>query len=218
MRLLILGATGRTGQLLVKEGLSQGYEINILVRNRNSLNFDLSAVSVFEGTPTDKEALFTAAQGCEAILSALNISRTSDFPWARLRTPENFLSDVMKNIIGVGNQQNIKRIIIITAWGVSETKKDIPFWFRWLINFSNIAYPYRDHERQEALLKQSDFEWTAVRPAGLTNSVKMNTVVVSVNNNPKPGLIISRQNVAKFAINALKNELYIKECPVISER
>ena len=32
MKILILGATGRTGKLILEETLNQGYEVNCLVR------------------------------------------------------------------------------------------------------------------------------------------------------------------------------------------
>ncbi len=216
MKILILGATGRTGRHLVSETLKLGYEINVLVRHKSKLPACPPVVSVFEGTPIVKDDLAKAMLGCDAILSSLNISRTSDFPWAKLRTPKDFLSASMKNIILTAGELNIKRVIITTAWGVSETKKDIPFWFRWLVDHSNISYPYRDHEVQEELLKHSSLDWTAVRPAGLTNSTKIKDVVVSFNNSPKPGLAVSRQNVARFMVDCLKNNLYVKQSPVVS--
>ena len=153
MRILILGATGRTGKLLLEEAIKHGYDINVLVRDESKLNINSASIKVYLGTPTNIAQLTAAMQRCEAILSTLNISRTSDFPWAQLRTPKDFLSASMKNIIEVAGRLNIKRIVITTAWGVSETKKDLPFWFRWLIDHSNIGYTYRDHELQEDLLK-----------------------------------------------------------------
>jgi hypothetical protein len=154
---------------------------------------------------------------CDAVLSALNISRISDFPWSKLRTSKDFLSTSMRHIIDTANENDVKRIIITTAWGVAETRKDIPFWFRWMINNSNIRYPYYDHEQQEKLLKSSGLDWTIVRPAGLTDSTKAREVKVTLNNQPKPSLTISRRNVALFMLDALEKDLYNRQCPVISE-
>jgi len=215
MKILILGATGRTGNLLLKEAINGGYVINVLLRDKSKLQITSPLLTVYEGTPLDKEALLPAMQGCDAILSTLNISRTSDFPWAPLRSPENLLSASIKNVIELASQLNIKRIIITTAWGVNETKKDLPGWFRWLIDHSSISYPYRDHERQEDLLKQSTLNWTFVRPVGLTNSLKNKPVQVSINNSPRPGLTISRLNVARFMIKVLEDGLYINEAPAV---
>ncbi|HEY2581959.1 MAG TPA: NAD(P)-binding oxidoreductase [Mucilaginibacter sp.] len=218
MRILILGATGRTGRFLVEETLKRGFNINVLVRDKNKIDASSNLISVFEGIPTDKEALTNAMRGCDSVMSALNISRTSDFPWAKLRTPKSFLSDTMKNIIEATKKVSLERIIITTAWGVAETKKDVPAWFRWLIDHSNIGYPYRDHELQEELLKNSTLNWTIVRPVGLTNSLKEKCIIVTVDNSPKPTLTIGRQSVARFMINALQNNLYLKESPTISEK
>jgi len=157
-------------------------------------------------------------KGCDAILSALNISRTSDYPWADLRTSADFLSLSMKNILEAAAENHIKRIVITTAWGVAETRGDIPFWFRWLIDHSNIKYPYFDHERQEEMLKVSDLEWTVVRPVGLTDSHKSKEIKVTLDNQPKPSLAISRLNVARFMLDALEQNLYINQFPVVSEK
>ena len=218
MHILILGATGRTGRILLNEALKRGHRVSIVVGHKGSLKTDPSLVDVHEGTPLNKFTLAEAMSGCEAILSTLNISRVSDFPWARLRTSKDFLSSSMKKILELVTEKHISRIIITTAWGVAETKKDIPFWFRWFINNSNIRFPYMDHEKQEEMLKHSDTNWTIVRPVGLTDSEKDKEVQVTLNNVPKPSLKISRKNVALFMLDVLENNLYNRQCPVISEK
>jgi putative NADH-flavin reductase len=218
MRILILGATGRTGKLLLKEALNRGHAVTVLVNDSTMLPTDLKPQSIYEGSPLNKYTLAAAMRDCEAVLGTLNISRISDYPWAKLRTPKDFLSLSMKNMVELSTEKSISRIIITTAWGVAETWKDLPFWFRSLIKYSNIRYPYKDHERQEKLLKNSSLNWTIVRPVGLTDSEKDREVQVTLNNNPKPALTISRQNVACFMLDVLENNLYNKQCPTISER
>lgn len=217
MRILILGATGRTGRLLLTEALARGHQVNVLVSHKSRLTVSPDRVSAFEGTPLNRYTLAEAVRGCDAILSTLNISRTSDFPWAKLRTSVDFLSLSMKNIIEVAEEQQVSRIIITTAWGVAETRKDIPLWFSLLIKYSNIRYPYKDHELQENLLKQSGMDWTIVRPVGLTDLNKKRKVQVSFDNTPKPTLTISRLRTANFMLDALENKLYSRQSPVISE-
>ena len=141
-RILILGATGRTGKHLLNQALNRGLEVTALVRNADKLTAQ-DRLSVIEGLPTELEDLRFAAQGCSAILSALNISRRNDFPWAPLRTPTRFLSQVSKNLISVAKPGN-RRVVVCSAWGVAETRGDIPSWFRWLIEHSNIGPAYDD--------------------------------------------------------------------------
>jgi putative NADH-flavin reductase len=218
MHILILGATGRTGRLLVNEALKRGHTVNVLVGHKGSLGANVDLLNVYEGTPLNIFTLAESMAGCDAVLSTLNISRLSDNPWSKLRTSKDFLSASMRKILEASRKENVKRIIVTTAWGVSETKHDIPFWFRWLIDHSNIRYPYLDHELQEEMLKSSDANWTIVRPAGLTDSEKEKEVQVTLNNTPKPSLMISRRNVALFMLDVLEQNLYNRQCPVISEK
>jgi putative NADH-flavin reductase len=218
MHILILGATGRTGRLLLNEALKRGHRVNVLVAHKGSLKVNPELVNTYEGTPLNKFTLADSMVGCDAVLSTLNISRTSDFPWSRLRTSKAFLSSSIKMILEAMQKAHVNRIIVTTAWGVAETKKDIPFWFRWLIDHSNIRYPYQDHGRQEELLKKSGTNWTIVRPVGLTNTDKEKNVQVTLDNLPKPSLMISRKKVALFMLDELENNLYNRQCPVISEK
>ncbi len=214
--ILILGSTGRTGKWLLDEALKRGYSVNVLVRDKSKIPFHTHLL-IFEGNPFNKNDLTNAAEGCEVVLSALNISRNSDFPWAELRAPESFLSQTMQSFIEMGALGKLKKVIFTSAWGVNETKKDIPWWFRWLIDNSNIGVAYQDHERQENLLDNTLLNYTAVRPVGLTNSLATQKVRVTLKNNtPIPNLTISRLSTAKFMLDCLEQNLYNRQKPVIS--
>ena len=216
MKILLLGATGRTGKLILAEALNQGYTLNCLVREPKKIKDNHKLLTIYKGSPERISDLEHAMKECDAVISALNISRNSDFPWSRLRTPRTFLSDVMENVIYVAEKNNTNRIVICSAWGVAETKADLPFWFKMLIEKSNIGVAYEDHERQENILKSSSLRWTIVRPSGLINSNKEKKIIESYGNDPKPNMTISRKNVAKFMVNALANKNLIGRTAVIS--
>ena len=203
---------------MLNEALKRGHTVNVLVSHKSSVKVKSELVDIHEGTPLNKFTLAESMNGCEAILSTLNISRITDSPWANLRTSKDFLSASMEIILELARERHISRIIISTAWGVAETKKDIPFWFRLLINNSNLRFPYRDHARQEEMLKYSGINWTIVRPSILTDSESEKKIQVTLNNIPKPSLRISRKNVALFMLDVLEKNLYRRECPVISEK
>jgi putative NADH-flavin reductase len=215
-KLLILGSTGRTGKYLLEEALARGFDVNILVRNAKKITVTSEKLRIFEGTPYNKEDLAKALQGCTHVMSALNISRNSDFPWADLRTPKDFLEKTIQNLIDLSETNPLENVMVISAWGVAETKKDIPFWFRWMIDFTNVKYGYLGHEDQERLLKNSDLNWTIVRPVILTNNKIIKLVLVSLDNNPKPNYLISRVNVANFMVDIFEKSLYVKQTPTIS--
>lgn len=216
MKLLLLGATGRTGKWVLENALEKGYEVTCLARNSQRIP-PHKGVKIEEGNPANKEDLARAMEGCQYIISALNISRKSDFPWSSLRTPKNYLSQVMENVVSLAHLNQIQRIVVCSAWGVSETKQDIPFWFRWMIDYSNIGVAYRDHEIQEKILISSDMNWTIVRPTGLINSKKTGEVREIVGNKQKPRLIISRQSLADYMVNCLEKDDLIGKKVVVSK-
>jgi len=217
MKILILGATGRMGRLVLEEALNQGHKINCLVREPGKIKLSHANLKILQGTPAQIADLENAMKGCNNIISTLNISRKNDFPWSKLRTPPTFLSKVAKNILAASKNNRIDRLIVCSAWGVSETKKDIPFWFKWFIENSNIGVAYKDHKRQENIIKSSELNWTIVRPTGLTNFKRERNIVESFNNSPKPKLTISRINAAKYIVNAMSKNGLIRKTPVISE-
>ena len=218
MKILLLGASGRTGKYVVDEALQRGYELNCLVRDQTKIKSVHERLKVFEGSPEKLSDLEQAITNCNAIINVLNISRYSDFPWAKLRTSPKFLSDVMKNVIEVAECHRVKRVIACSAWGAAETRKDIPGWFRWLIGNSNIRHTYKDHERQEQLLMNSTLSWTIVRPAGLTNFRKYQQVIESYDNKPKPRMTVNRISLAKYLVDAISNERLVHKVSVISGR
>jgi len=216
VKLLLLGATGRTGKLVMKKALDKGYQVNCLSRKPERIQKS-NGLTIFEGNPNNESDLDMAISGCDKIISVLNISRKSDFPWASLRTPKTYLSDVMTKLVPIAKEHNIKRISICSAWGVAETKNDIPKWFKWFIKNSNIGVAYKDHERQEKILSNSNIDWTIIRPVGLTNSKREDPIKETFDNKPKPNILISRKSVAEYLLESLEKDALIKKRVVISK-
>lgn len=216
MKICLLGATGRTGKEVLSQALERGWEVQALVRGPHRVTETSSKLKLFAGQPNVRENLRSCLQGCDAVINTLNISRTSDFPWATLRTPQDFLSTVAALLTELMPEAAVKRIVFTSAWGVGDSSPDIPGWFRWVIYNSNIGYAYQDHKRQEDLFEASHLDWTAVRPVGLINSKTKKPKRISLQNDPQPKLLVSRAQVAQFLLDCVADGAYIKEKPVIS--
>ena len=137
-KILILGATGRTGKELLQQALDRGYQANVLVRDCKKITLEHERLRVFEGDTRIPKDLDFAIENCQAVISCLNISRNSDFPWSPLRTPEDFLSMTMKSLINVCQDHKLSRLIFTSAWGVGDSRPFIPSWFAWLIDNSKL--------------------------------------------------------------------------------
>ncbi|MDC8003069.1 SDR family oxidoreductase [Aureisphaera galaxeae] len=215
-KILLLGATGRTGKWVLKTALEKGYQVHCLARNSSRIP-PAEGLTVFEGNASHPDAMLKAVQGCQHVISTLNVSRKSDFPWSPLKTPKDYLSNVMSLLIPMAEKQGVNRMIVCSAWGVAETKKDIPGWFRWFIDNSNIGAAYRDHERQEVIIEPSNLQWTLVRPVGLTNSTKRQSIKETFGEESKPSMTVSRKSVAEFMVDSIDRKDLIGKKVVISK-
>lgn len=76
MNILITGATGYIGHQLVLKAVSEGYHVNILVRDPNSENVPKHpSVESFPGDVGDKLSIQRAMRGCEHVIHAAGITR-----------------------------------------------------------------------------------------------------------------------------------------------
>lgn len=216
MKLFLLGATGRTGGLILRQALQMGWQVHCLVRNKDKLLVHDPLMTVFEGNPNHLEELKPAMKGCHNVISVLNISRNSDFPWSPLCTPKTYLSDVMQNLIKACNVLGIKRVVLCSAWGVGETWHQVPFWFKATIKYSNIRFAYKDHERQEGLLEDTPLDWTIVRPVGLVNFKKQKAVTAKPPDKAPPGWLISRSDLALYFLETVTDPTNFKKKLTVS--
>lgn len=217
MRILVFGASGRTGKFVLSLAKERNIEINAVVRDPSSLSINWPGLSVFEGTSLDAEVVNKAIEGCDAVLSCLNLGRTSDNPFAKLTAPENLLSGSITNALAAMEAEQVKRIAIMSAWGVGEQIDEIPWLFKMLFYKTNTKYAYADHDRQEKLVQAANCDWSIARPVALTNKENLKSLIISKNNNPKPKMSISRKHVAKFLLDSIQDQTFIGEVATLSE-
>ena len=77
-RILLYGATGRTGGLVLTYALQQGYAVTALVRNPAKLTARSDHLTVIEGLPTSIEDVRNAMRGCDAVISTLSAQSEAD--------------------------------------------------------------------------------------------------------------------------------------------
>ena len=104
MKILILGATGRTGKLILTEALKQGYEINCLVREPKKIKEKNKRLNIYKGSPDRISELENAINGCDGIINALNISSISNIRGLASTVVELTLTPNSNDIVPLRNQ------------------------------------------------------------------------------------------------------------------
>jgi len=112
MNVLVTGANGLLGHHVVMELLKNKHSVQIIVRSRNHIFFDLQHVSVFEGDFTDDKTLVQAAAGCEAIIHIAAVTATN------LLTLDDYRKinvEGVSQVIKASEELDIRTIVYISS-------------------------------------------------------------------------------------------------------
>lgn len=218
MKILLLGATGRTGALVLEYALSQGHDVVALAREPAKISVTSPKLTVVRGTPEKPEDVATAMAGCEAVLVTLNNNRASDLPWAKPISPPHLIETSVRNTVAAMRERGVRRIVILSAAGVTDSFEHASWVIRFLISKTNVGIGSADHDGADRFIRTTNTDWTLVRSVGLSNSEKDKKLIVSYANSPKAAMMISRRQVAKFMLDSLADNSLYGKAPVISER
>ena len=206
MKVLIVGATGATGRVLMREALEQGYEVTALARNPSAVAPEDYRPRVLEGNALDASDVETAVAGQDAVLSALG---------TRSSRPTTLFSESTHNLICAMDKHGVRRLVCITGIGAGDSKGHVGFLYDRIILPFVVKNIYEDKNRQEEAIKQSDLDWVIVRPARLTDEPAKGEYGVYLGGS-YTAKTISRADVAAFMLAQLTDDTYVRKTPVIS--
>ena len=216
-RILILGATGRTGKHAIPFALAKGYQVVALVRNPAKINVKSDGITILTGLPTDIDDVRKAMKGCDAVLSFLApLPHGAAISIRKIDRPR-ILEKSISNALAVMKEYDIKRIMILSTVGAGDSWKYNPWYVKLLATLTNFKVIFEDHNAQERLVQASGTNWTIARPVGLNENEIMGTLAVTYDHTPKP-FQMSRELLAKFFIDNMYTETYIHKTPMLSER
>lgn len=95
--------------------------------------------------------------------------------------------------------RGIRRVVFISAAGVGESWKQIP-WYSKLLFGTMLKKILAEHAREEEIFAASSLDWTAVRAAVLTDKPATGRINVS---NTGPNKTIPRADLAVFLVAEL---------------
>ena len=209
MKLLIFGATGATGQQLVRRGLDQQFLVTAFVRAAGKLAVQHPNLRVVTGDITRPETMRAAMPGQAAALSALGVRHN--------RRHNTALPDGTRAILAAMEQHQVRRFICETSMGVGSSKDEGSWLFERIFAPLFLGHSMADKERQEALIWRSALAWTIVRPAGLTNGPRTGDYKVGLSlASTRIKNRISRADVADFMLRQLTTDAFVRKAVNIS--
>jgi putative NADH-flavin reductase len=168
MRILVFGASGGCGRLLVDLAGRRGHIVTAVVRpGSNGLPIGSAATRI--GDPLDKAFVQACLRGQDAVVSCVGLRRAGKSPHARLLSPPDLTERLMSTIAEGFAEDPPGRIVAISAAGVGDSFERLSRPVKWLVTSGNVAVAYRDLANMERRLATLGTEWLAVRPVTLTN-------------------------------------------------
>ena len=124
MKILVLGATGRTGRLFTRKALEEGHAVTAYVRNPDKARTLLGThpnLTITPGDLNDAEQLAAASTGQDVMVSLLGQKATvreflhSTFMQERLPL-------IMQTVTGAG----VKHCVLLSAYGANRVPAHAP--------------------------------------------------------------------------------------------
>ena len=209
MKILLLGATGRTGKHIIAEAARRGHKISAIVRNPEKLkeyNIDIT-----QGTPYDYDTVEKAIIGCDAVINTLNVSRKSDKPWAPLAAHKDLISKSASNVIKAMEKAGIKRFVVLSTIGAGSSWKTSPLILKFIVSISNLKHAFLDHGKQEEALEKSSLDYTICRAPMLSAEINKTGASATQEGEKPVSIVLSRNSAAEFFINIIENNEHIRE-------
>jgi len=208
MKILIFGASGPSGRLMVEQAVEQGHQVSAFVRNPARRPLQNEKLSLAKGDILDMASVQAAVAGNDAVLSALGVRKLGK---------NTILSDGTKNIIAAMQEQGVKRLVCMTSLGVGDSKNQPTWFFRTIIEPLFLHNIFVDKEAQERAVMASGLDWIIVRPASLTNGPHTG-VYKHWTGEPKQPITsrISRADTAEFMLRQLTDDTYLRKTPGLS--
>ena len=206
MNLLILGATGGTGQQLVKQALEQDHTVTALARTPEKLKVKHDRLTVIKGDVLDEDLLSKLVADKEAIVSALGVTRSLK--------AHGLITKAVGSVVKLMNIHNVRRLILISAFGVGESFAQANPIQKFIFRVP-LGSLYKDKTASEEILKKSDLDWTVIYPVLLTNGPHTGQYRVGEKMAMKGMPKISRADVADFALRELSQSRFVRKFPIV---
>lgn len=191
MKLVILGANGRTGKHVLQIALERGMQVTAVIRSADRLpNKAHDRLNIMVGDPCDPAFLKEAFEGQDAIISALGGRRPS-----KAATSVYFRS--ADAIVKAAAETGLNRVLVTSTALLFDDQKLLGKILQALV--PNIV---RSTARMEQILRTSGLSWTSAR-CGFLNDKNEARYEIQKNNQPKNGTTISRRALANFLLDAI---------------
>ncbi|KAI9231296.1 MAG: hypothetical protein BYD32DRAFT_431160 [Podila humilis] len=204
--LLILGANGRTGLELVKQGLERNYRVTAFVRDDKLLLGDSALrknqnLLIVRGSPTSQSDLDRCVEGQDVVVNVIG---------ARLMSGDSTISSHSQVVLNNAMKKHgVRRLIVVTSYGCLGLRNNL-INTRKLFSRMFMTGILKDKALQEDIVLRdaASLDWTIVRPITLKDGDLSKKFVISSCELPKTDKIkvLTRKDLAHYLLNIINRQ------------
>ncbi|HTF17604.1 MAG TPA: NAD(P)H-binding protein [Chryseolinea sp.] len=195
-RIVVIGANGGIGRHVVGQALKQNIQVAAVLRDPSRLTLVHQNLTVVRGDIMQPGTLDGVIQDNDIVVSAIGSNSLKETV---------LYSQGVRNIITSMQRTGLRRALFISASGL-----EVNPTHTWLIRFATrqilqriLRHMYADLERMEQVIKESNIDWTIVRPPRLVDEPETGIYRVSINKVLDNPMTISRADVSNYILGHL---------------
>jgi uncharacterized protein YbjT (DUF2867 family) len=207
MKVLVVGAAGKTGQAVVARAVQEGHEVTAFVHSDGS--FDIPGVDVRAGDAVDNESMEAAVLGQDAVIDTVG-GKTPD-------QPTTLETDVATAIVAAMQHHGVRRLVVTSVVGEGESIANTPPAIKELME-TFLRGSTQDKAGMEDVVSGSGLEWVITRPPVLTDEPATGDVRTFSPTNRDQAHSITRSDLAAFLVAQLTSDDHLRQAVTIANR
>jgi putative NADH-flavin reductase len=208
MRVLIVGASKGIGLETTRQALYAGHHVRALARSATAIAVSNPSLEKIQGDALKTVDVEAALVGVDVVIQTLGVGLGDLF------RPVHLFSDATRVLIAAMRSQSVKRLICVTGFGAGDSRASISCLQR--LPFQIVfGRAYGDKSLQERLIKESELDWTIVRPGVLTSGPRTGRYKILSDPSKWRNGIISRVDVADFLVRQIEDRTFVRQAPVL---
>lgn len=214
MRIVVFGATGRTGVEFIRQATAARHDVSAVARRpaNSRLNSHLNdqRIRVLTGDALDPDFVSMAVADQDAVVSALG-------PHS-LQEPTTVYSGGATNILRAMRNAGVFRFIAISATPVGRDREHRPLrrYVIFPLLYSFFGPAYEDMKRMEEICAASDRNWTIFRPPQLVDRPGTGCYRTAIDTPLERSWSVSRADLAAAMLAAINDSRWCRHIVTIA--
>jgi uncharacterized protein YbjT (DUF2867 family) len=211
MRIVVFGANGSTGRLLVSQALAAGHDVIAVTRRPDAFPQEHPNLTVAGADVLGESAVDAVVSGANAILSTLGV------PFGR--QPVTVYSVGTRNILTAMAHHGVPRLVVVSSSATDpKPYPDAGFLFNrvlqpFVVNVLGKTV-YEDMRRMEELVRNCDVDWTIIRPSGLFDAESVSDYALAEDH--IGGRVTARSDLAAVMLAQVDDERYVRRIVAVA--